>query len=117
MPILQGGEEVWTKDVLNLGVSPSKLIELATKRFKENGGVVMDCATASGATVHPNGVALNLSDSQDSSNGTEQPGLVSSKLLLDCMGHASPIVRQNRCARICSISHLCTYCTCALSEC
>lgn len=98
---VQGGEEVWTKDVLNLGVLPDTLISSAAKRFQDAGGVLLDCTAANGATVHPNGVALNIScgsTASEESSSTRTNTI--SKLLLDCMGHASPIVRQSRCKNL-----------------
>lgn len=87
---LQGGEDIWTKDVLNLGVKPDKMVETAARRFRDAGGTVLDRTAASGFTVHPDGVAIAVGD-----NG-EKP--LTGRLLIDCMGHSSPIVRQIRCA-------------------
>ena len=39
-------------------------------------------------TVHPNGVALSL--------GSDTDNAVTARLVLDCMGHGSPAVRQLR---------------------
>ena len=109
---MQGGEEVWTKDVLNLGVLPDALIRSAAKRFKSAGGVVLDRTAANGAAVHPNGVALDIGGGEEPSSEAAEPvrNVVSSKLLLDCMGHASPIVRQSRCGA-CLCNRRC-FCVC-----
>lgn len=83
--------------MLNLGVRPDDLISSAGERFRASGGAVLDCTAASEATVHTNGVALHVSGG--SSTGSEAEPLrskVTSKVLLDCMGHASPVVRQSR---------------------
>jgi lycopene cyclase CruP len=84
---IQGGKDIWTQDVLNLGVKPDVMVPLAAERFKELGGTVLDETAASSFTVHPDGVAIGLSDK-------DKP--LTARLLLDCMGHSSPIVRQLR---------------------
>ena len=83
---VQGSEDVWTRDVLNLGVSPDMLITKVTQRLKELGGVILDNTSVTGITVHPDGVCMTT--------GTDS---ITTKLTVDCMGHASPIVRQIRC--------------------
>ena len=90
--------EVWTQDVLNLGVSPARLVAAARRRFEAAGGLVLERTPLSGVWVHPDGVSLQLGDgSSGSSSGS---GLsrqqLNARLLLDCMGHASPIVQQVR---------------------
>eukprot|EP00892_Ulva_mutabilis_P010734 jgi/Ulvmu1/8032/UM004_0269.1 len=87
----KGGPDVWTSDVLNLGVSPAKLIETVKQRFEAAGGTIIDEQAAGGAVVHPDGVALRLPDA-----GPDERSQATCRLLLDCMGHASPIVRQVR---------------------
>ena len=84
---LQGGKDIWTKDVLNLGVKPDVMVPLAAQRFKAAGGTLLDNTAASSFTVHPDGVAIG--------RGADQEAL-KARLMLDCMGHSSPIVRQLR---------------------
>lgn len=91
---VQGGEDVWTTDVLNLGIRPDKLIETVRRRFEAAGGSVIDERAAQGAVVHLDGVALPMPDARP-----DERSQVTCRLLLDCMGHASPIVRQVRCVR------------------
>ncbi|KAI3426308.1 hypothetical protein D9Q98_008681 [Chlorella vulgaris] len=86
------GAEVWTRDVLNLGVSPARLVAAARRRFEAAGGRVMEETPLSGVRVHPDGVSLQLGSG---SNG-EGPQQLTAALLLDSMGHASPIVQQVR---------------------
>ena len=86
---MQGGKDIWTRDVLNLGVKPDVMVPLAAERFKAAGGAVLDETSAAGFNVHPNGVAI--------SRGEDSKPLTA-RLILDCMGHSSPIVRQIRCA-------------------
>ncbi|PRW45123.1 fad dependent oxidoreductase [Chlorella sorokiniana] len=100
-----GGSDLWTRDVLNLGVSPARLVAAARARFEEAGGVVLERTPLSGMVVHPNGVALQLADSNSgsSSNGaaagaaqSQQQQQLTARLVLDAMGHASPVVQQVR---------------------
>lgn len=73
---------------MNLGVSPSFLIERATARFRELGGVVVEETKLQGIALSEKvGVALDL-------GSNEEP--VTTQLVLDCMGNASPISRQQR---------------------
>lgn len=81
-----GYSDVWTQDVLNLGVSPAKLIEASRRAFEAAGGLVVDNCPLSEVWVHPNGVQLRGQDKM----------AIAGKLLLDCMGNQSPIVRQIR---------------------
>jgi lycopene cyclase CruP len=93
----QGGDPLWTRDVLNLGVKPDILVAAAAERFRKAGGIVLDCTSASGAVVHPDGVSMAVSGGQLDGDDPERKD-VTCKLLLDSMGHSSPIVRQARCA-------------------
>ncbi len=81
------------------------------QRFLDSGGVICEQAAAQSVTVHPNGVALAVPD-QDaqrarsgndvSASASATPsdesarGAVTGRLLIDCMGNFSPIVRQAR---------------------
>ena len=89
--------EVWTQDVLNLGVSPARLVAAARRRFEAAGGLVLERTPLSGVWVHPDGVCLQLGDGSDSSGGSAPARQqLTARLLLDSMGHASPIVQQVR---------------------
>lgn len=83
------GVDTYCPDVLNLGVKPHVLVERAQKRFKEAGGVVMEYTAIENLTVHPDGARVSL---------TGKPALTS-RLVLDCMGNGSPLVRQSRWGR------------------
>ena len=138
-----GGEDVWTRDVLNLGVRPDRLIakvrmcvlfvlghrqhfnqshmfdnqssllswmlrglRQVRQRFEAAGGTVLEMTGAEGVAVHPNGVSLDIpkkdSAQAQASNGTQPEGAaadgagITGRLLIDCMGNFSPIVRQAR---------------------
>lgn len=82
------GYECDTADVLNLGIAPKILIENTKQRFIEMGGVVREQTPIRGVVVSRTlGAALDLGDN-------DSP--ITSQLILDCMGNASPISRQQR---------------------
>ncbi|MEL7085614.1 MAG: FAD-binding oxidoreductase [Cyanobacteria bacterium J06597_1] len=80
-----GGEDVWVRDVLNIGVSPEILLEQLKARFLADGGELLEYAPVERVVVHPDGVEVL---------GGERR--LTCKLLLDAMGHFSPIARQAR---------------------
>lgn len=87
-----GGEPVWVRDVLNLGVSPRRLLALLKTKFLAAGGHLLESTGLTQVTVHPNGVAV-----QGNSATAETPGFMGrTRLLIDAMGHGSPIVQQAR---------------------
>jgi lycopene cyclase CruP len=77
-----GGADIWVEDVLNIGVSPARLLETLKQKFINAGGKLFEHQPFASVEVHPNGVVIN--------------GTIRSRLLLDVMGHFSPIVRQAR---------------------
>ncbi len=79
------GPEIWITDVLNIGVDPVFLLETLKQRFLSWGGTLREQTPFEGAIVHPNGVVINP--------GSQE---LRSRLLLDAMGHFSPIVQQTR---------------------
>ncbi|MFM7427472.1 MAG: FAD-binding oxidoreductase [Elainella sp.] len=79
------GVELWVENVLNVGVDPVFLLETLKRKFLAAGGQLLEQTGFEAATVHPNGVAVNTSQGQ-----------LTTRLLLDVMGHFSPIVRQVR---------------------
>eukprot|EP00955_Chlamydomonas_euryale_P054832 355955-Chlamydomonas_euryale.AAC.6 len=137
-----GGVDVWTRDVLNIGVSPVVLIEKLCAKFESLGGQVFeqpalvfmefrnadtaDCLHTShrshrnptnprceysktylavglaGVQVYQDGAELML----DRANDGPGTNTLTARLVLDCMGHSSPIVRQLRCGE----SHSCPRC-------
>jgi len=84
---------MWTSDVLNLGVSPKKLIELVKQKFQALGGVIFEDSGLSRIVVHSDCASLDLSRS---GMGEGKESRVLSRLVIDCMGNASPISRQVR---------------------
>lgn len=77
-----GGTEVWVDDVLNIGVDPIYLLETLKNKFLAAGGSLFENTPFSTAVVHPNGVLVS--------------NTFKTRLLLDAMGHFSPIVQQAR---------------------
>ena len=78
------GPSIWIRDVLNLGVEPVFLLETLKRRFLESGGQLFEKTPFSGVTVHPDGVMVKAGKG------------FKARLLLDVMGHFSPIVQQAR---------------------
>ncbi|QIR37742.1 FAD-binding oxidoreductase [Tolypothrix sp. PCC 7910] len=78
----QGGTEVWVEDVLNIGVDPIYLLATLKTRFLAAGGALWENTPLSEAVVHPNGVMVN--------------NQLKTRLLIDAMGHLSPIAQQAR---------------------
>jgi lycopene cyclase CruP len=83
------GVELWVEDVLNVGVDPVFLLETLKSKFLEAGGKLIEQAAFESATMHPNGVCIQTADSAPTTPLT-------ARVLLDAMGHFSPIVRQAR---------------------
>ena len=79
------GVELWVEDVLNIGVDPVGLLDLLKAKFLTAGGHLVEQAACEMATLHPNGISIQTS-----------AGNLTARLLLDAMGHFSPIVRQAR---------------------
>lgn len=79
------GPAVWVEDVLNIGVDPVYLLETLKQKFLAAGGKLVEQTPFEAAIVHPNGVTVR--------SGAQT---FTTRLLLDAMGHFSPIVRQAR---------------------
>jgi lycopene cyclase CruP len=79
------GPEFWVRDVLNIGVDPVYLLETLKRKFLAAGGRLMEQASVESVVVHPNGALV-------SATGETFTG----RLVLDAMGHFSPIARQAR---------------------
>ena len=98
-----GREPMVTRDILNCGVKPSALLACARDNFEKKGGVVMERAALGGIDVRPNGASLDVAPAtsagaslteKEKSSSTPQP--CTARLVVDCMGFGSPIVRQQR---------------------
>ncbi|MBD2244040.1 FAD-binding oxidoreductase [Nostoc sp. FACHB-888] len=77
-----GGTEVWVEDVLNIGVDPVYLLATLKTRFLAVGGKLLENTPFTEAVVHPDGVMVN--------------NQFKTRLLIDAMGHLSPISQQAR---------------------
>lgn len=80
------GVELWVEDVLNVGVDPVFLLETLKVKFLAAGGQLFEQAAFDAAVIHSNGVTVTTAAGQS----------FHTRLLLDGMGHFSPIVRQAR---------------------
>jgi len=80
------GGEIWVQNVLNLGVDPVYLLETLKQKFLAAGGVLVENTSFVGAIVHPNGVCVE----------TLHATSLHSRLLIDAMGHFSPMTKQAR---------------------
>ncbi|XP_027172912.1 uncharacterized protein LOC113772501 [Coffea eugenioides] len=81
--------EIWVEDILNLGISPAKLIEIMRRRFEYLGGVILEGYNVASIRVYDDTAVLELSKGR----------ILSSSLVIDAMGNFSPIVKQIRCGR------------------
>ena len=79
------GHELWVKDILNVGIYPYYLIERLKEKFLSLGGKIIENTPFSLASVYADGVQISAGDHN-----------LSTRLLIDAMGHFSPIVRQAR---------------------
>ncbi|MGB3507651.1 MAG: lycopene cyclase family protein, partial [Microcoleaceae cyanobacterium] len=79
-------KDIWVKDVLNIGVDPVYLLETLKQRFLEAGGQLFENTAYEAATIHPDGINIQTRNGQS----------FKARLLLDAMGHFSPIVKQAR---------------------
>ncbi|MBW4516282.1 MAG: FAD-binding oxidoreductase [Timaviella obliquedivisa GSE-PSE-MK23-08B] len=88
------GIELWVEDVLNIGVDPVFLLETLKSRFLAAGGQLFEQVAFKEAIVHPNGVAIAVTPTDDS---TSQPSQrYNGRVMLDAMGHFSTVSRQAR---------------------
>ena len=83
------GVELWVEDVLNVGVDPVALLDALKTKFLAAGGDLLEYTAFVRATVHPNGVQVTTKQSEN-----EQ--CLHTRLLIDAMGHFSPIANQAR---------------------
>ena len=87
----EGGIELLVKDVLNVGVDPVYLLETLKQKFLQAGGILWENCAFQEATIHPDGVKINCTD-----NLTNTEKTLTAQLLIDAMGHNSPLVQQAR---------------------
>ena len=80
-----GGPALWVNDVLNIGVDPVYLLARLKQRFLDAGGQLYEKTPFEQAEVHPDGVTIRAGDQS-----------FTARLLVDAMGHFSPIAGQAR---------------------
>ncbi len=108
------GVELWVEDVLNVGVDPVALLEILKTKFLAGGGMLLEQTAFEGAEVQVSGVRCRVSGKQvlgkqvsgvrGQGSGEEsgtwnlepEPYHLTTRLLVDAMGHGSPIARQAR---------------------
>ena len=78
-------KDIWVKDVLNIGVDPVYLLDRLKQKFLQAGGNLLENTAFQSATVHPNGVVVAAGEQA-----------IKTRLLIDAMGHFSPIIKQAR---------------------
>jgi lycopene cyclase CruP len=79
------GTDIWVRDVLNIGVDPVFLLETLKARFLEAGGTLFEKTPFDAATVYADGVLVMGGENE-----------LKTRLLIDAMGHFSPITKQAR---------------------
>ncbi|NHC33162.1 FAD-dependent oxidoreductase [Scytonema millei] len=94
------GGEIWVKDVLNLGVDPIYLLETLKQKFLAAGGVLLENTPFVSAIVHPNGVLVEQGAGEKRAEEqlpiTNYQLPITTRLLIDAMGHLSPMTKQAR---------------------
>jgi lycopene cyclase CruP len=80
-----GGKDIWVKDILNVGIDPVFLLATLKNKFLAWGGKLLENTPFNGATIDINGTTIDLGKTT-----------ITSRLLIDAMGHFSPIAKQAR---------------------
>ena len=99
---------------LDVGVSPERLLAAAATRFRGAGGVAFERATFAGATIGDDGVRIEVTPSarggadvgdanrpnavagDDALSPSPPPPTLTARLVVDAMGHWSPLAAQMR---------------------
>ncbi|MBR8827264.1 MAG: FAD-binding oxidoreductase [Gomphosphaeria aponina SAG 52.96 = DSM 107014] len=79
------GQEIWVKDVLNIGVDPVFLLATLKKKFLEAGGKLLEKTPFNTTYLHPNGVCVQAGKNK-----------LNARLFIDAMGNFSPLTQQAR---------------------
>jgi lycopene cyclase CruP len=112
-----GGNDIWVENVLNIGIDPVYLLETLKSKFLEAGGQLFEKTPFQSAIIHPDGVLVDFglkdnsakfdsatdepsnnpkSSSAAARSAIQNPKSIKTRLLIDAMGHFSPIVQQAR---------------------
>jgi lycopene cyclase CruP len=79
------GYELFVRDILNIGVDPVYLLETLKENFLQAGGKLLENSGFNSAIIHPDGVEVKTRELT-----------LKTRLLIDAMGHFSPIAKQAR---------------------
>lgn len=90
------GDPLWVEDVLNVGVDPRQLLDQLKAKFLAAGGQLFEHTAFDAAWVHPNGVEIKVESKTGGDAASATPQSLTTRLLIDAMGHFSPLVRQAR---------------------
>jgi hypothetical protein len=82
------GHELYTTDILNLGIRPDILLDIVRKKFLDQGGILYEQKSLDQIDIYRDRAILFL-------NG-EQNITIDSRLVVDCTGNGSPITKQIR---------------------
>ncbi|OCR00524.1 FAD-dependent oxidoreductase [Oscillatoriales cyanobacterium USR001] len=89
--------DIWVRDVLNIGIDPVYLLETLKIKFLQAGGKLFENTPFKSATIHPNGIEILAEIGfLETGENTDKSKSFKTRLLLDVMGHFSPIVQQAR---------------------
>ena len=89
--------KLWVRDVLNIGVDPVYLLETLKTKFLAAGGCLFENTPFKEAVVHPDGVlVIGATPASPVLESDAQPPTFKTRLLLDAMGHFSPMMQQAR---------------------
>lgn len=84
------GFDLYVNDILNIGVKPVELIAKVKNNYESIGGVIFEDTSLSKVEIFDNTALISV-------NGKEGLEIqITSRLMIDAMGNASPIVRQIR---------------------
>lgn len=83
--------ELSLSGVLDVAVSPEALLRVVRARFEANGGLVLERCKVNGVDIHADGARVDVLDAAKSAAYG-----VHCRLVIDCMGHRSPIALQQR---------------------
>lgn len=85
--------ELYTKDVLNLGIAPNKLIAMAKQKYLDAGGTILEQTSVNTIDIYENIASLQLSCGGGEVTQSKE---LNARVVVDCMGNASPISKQIR---------------------
>lgn len=89
-------QDIWVRDILNIGVDPVYLLETLKNRFIQAGGILLENTPFKQIVIHPNGVSVNPSQPENSGENVIHQNSLTGRLFIDVMGHFSPLVKQVR---------------------